>query len=333
MNLLNLLKNKNKMQSLEIKLENAQGVLTRNEDFVNKYKGAFESKTTGLSEVLTEEQDEDIMKFIVSAKTCVKKMNEDRSVYTRRMDEVKSMFTAQEAVLSDIIKQSQKLRDNSATIQLNKKSKTEEVPLLREKIEVYVKNTFVLELGKDIEDLQSCLLNPSDVLIEELSALEPNYTQNRFDQIIESIPVTSLYGNDVGSIIANVIEGKFEPLRDYYIKKMSEAIEATIHALAGKEVSPKEVAVPEPIVAKEVTQPIVKEKGKRTSLELEVINKEGWLQVVQMYFRDVEDLDGKVTLEKMRKHAEQVANKTGEVLEAGVTYKEVVKTSARVACK
>src|SRR5690606_35773741 len=71
--------------------------------------------------------DAEMNKFQVSAKQCVKKMKEDRMVYTSKMDAFKSEFTALENELEkDLYTAIQKKRDVSAAIYVKEQREKEQ---------------------------------------------------------------------------------------------------------------------------------------------------------------------------------------------------------------
>lgn len=308
------------MGEIEIKLDNFNTVLKTNESYVDTYKNKLQEALKGTTTELTTEQDDKLMKLQVSARTCKKTMNDSRSVYTRRMDEIKGMFTAQESALQSVIDEIQTKRDASAKIVLDKERKQQEYDSLLESANNQLRALYANELESDKATIAK--------LRGELGDAVPAFSLGRFEELAQGVRLASNYGNNVEEIAKKAKEGKHALLEPHYLKNINEWIEYC-KSLPEE----KEVEVPEPVAVvapTPVTPVAVTKKGVKEKLALTVLSDEGWLSVVKMYFRDNSDIKGNTTLEKMRKHAESIANKTGELLEVGVKYEEVVKTSARV---
>lgn len=307
------------MGEIEIKLDNFNTVLKTNESYVDTYKNKLQEALKGTTTELTTEQDDKLMKLQVSARTCKKTMNDSRSVYTRRMDEIKGMFTAQESALQSVIDEIQTKRDTSAKIVLDKERKIGEYNTLLESANNQLRALYANELESDKATITK--------LRGELSGAVPAFSATRFEDLSSGVVLKSNYGNDTDAILQKAKEGKHALLEPHYLKNINEWIEYC-KSLPEE----KEVEVPIPTQVAPPVQPAtvaVTKKGVKEKLSLTVLSDEGWLSVVKMYFRDNSDIKGNTTLEKMRKHAESVANKTGELLEVGVKYEDVVKTSAR----
>ncbi len=296
------------MSELTIQLDNFNTVLKTNENYVNTYNAKLEEALKRVKEELTEEQDSDLLKLSLSAKKAKTAMNDSRSVYTRKFDEIKGMFTAQEAGIQSVIDKVQQKRDASAKLVLNKERKIAEVEVLEKFVSDKLRELYMNELAEDVNTIHALNGNIEDA--------KPAFSQTRFALLVSKIVVKSAYGNDVEEIVKKSIEGKYEILQAHYLKAINEAI-------ANPKPKAETVAVPVAVVS----TPIATPKGVKEKLSLTVLSDIGWLNIVQMYFRDNTGLDGKVTLERMRKHAENVANKTGELIESGVEYEELVKAT------
>lgn len=318
---------------LTVQLENFQTTLQTNENYVTKYNSQLTKilgKHTG--GLLTVEKDEELMKFQVSASKCVKVMNEARAPYTRKMDEIKKQFTAQETILSDLGKKVQSLRDESAKIKLDKERKESEVSQLQIVAENRLKQLYADTLTQDKNKFLTVVTNGDlSTIEEELLLLKPDLTEVVFNHICSQVIISSQYGNDIDEIKKKAFEGKHELLRPHYVTAINAQIKYVISLIPGlKEgLEVKEEVVPVAITEKEVPVIASKPKHVREKLSLEVISDDGWLQVVQMYFRDNSSVAANTTLEKMRKYCESISNSTGEVLDNGVVYTEIVKAGIK----
>lgn len=314
---------------LTIHLDNFKTTLQENESYVQKYTSRLNSILPEHQE-LTPEEDEVLTKFHLSAKTCLTKMNDSRAPYTRRMDEIKGMFTAQEASIKTLLDKCQKARDTSASIILKKERKENEKLQLKEYAESQLRSLYSNLITQDKDMLLKSLETMKDPKIheDELLSLQPDLTNDVFNEMTSKIVLSSKYENDTDTIFKLAIEGKYDLLRPHYQSSINAHIKYVISLIPsyldkGAEVIP-EVVPPTP--ASVASAPVtVKKKGVREKLILSVDSDEGWLQVVQMYFRDNSGVDGKVTLDKMRKYCESVVNKTDERIDVGVTYTEDIK--------
>src|SRR5690606_24699969 len=98
-------------------LSTAGDIFKQNQNWLSSYKskhGKLLAIAKEEGDKLTPETDKKINEWQVSAKQCLKRMKDDRMVFTSKMDEFKKEFTSIENVLEkELYSQMQVIRDKS----------------------------------------------------------------------------------------------------------------------------------------------------------------------------------------------------------------------------
>lgn len=222
-------------------LQNAGELLSISNEWLSKYKdrqSKLLEKAAKLGEKLTPELDEEMTKWQVSAKACVKKIKEDRMVYTSQFDAFKAKFTSIENELEkDLYAQIQAKRDISAAIYARedreareaaalKLKKEQEYIVLKAEAERQVKEKCAAILKEDKGDIFDAFnaadADTIDALEAELQGLEPGFSIKRWDEDIAPVLSSSLLSEkELNNIILNAKLGKFDLYSPYYKEEMA----------------------------------------------------------------------------------------------------------------
>lgn len=220
---------------ISLDVESISGTLARNEEWLTKYE-ASQAKLIALAEKegekLSPETDKKLMEWQVSAKTCAKTMRTDRMVYTSKMDEIKSMFTAVENRLEkELYSPLQAMRDRSAAIyvkeqreaeqeEARKLAKEQERIRLLADAEQQVRNAYADILAGDKEQLFAAFngadASTIDAVKEMLSAVNVTFKIDRWNEITPIISSSLLDASELRNIVVNAKAGKFEACAPHY---------------------------------------------------------------------------------------------------------------------
>ena len=216
-------------------LQSAGAVLNQNTSYVEKYQNKSEillKKAQADGVKLSPETDEDINKFLVSAKTALKKMEEDRKPFTSKLQEAVKLFTAQENKLKDeIYPKLQAVRDASVTAyakeeaerrrleQLELDKAKERVQLLAD-AEQQLRNAYADILAEDKGMLTNAFENADADNINEVEDIlkncDPKFTQEQFDEIVLVLSPQYITISECDVIKEQAKSGKLEKIQSHY---------------------------------------------------------------------------------------------------------------------
>lgn len=216
-------------------LQNAGEIFAQNEGWLTKYRNSQEkliAKAKKVGEKLTPELDAELTKWQVSAKACVKKMREDRMVFTSKFDEIKKEFTAIENELEkDLYSIVQAKRDASAAIyakedreakaaaDLALRKEQERIELIAS-AEAQVRQMYADLLADDKEDLfnafNNCDAETIDGVEEMLAGIDTAFKIDRWHALVPAITSSIHTKEELDNIIVVAKIGKFDKVAPHY---------------------------------------------------------------------------------------------------------------------
>lgn len=221
-------------------LQGASLVLATNKGYVAAYQkkaAVLLKKAKECGGKLTPELDAEINKYLVSNKTCLKKMEEDRKPFTSKLQEVVGLFTAEENYLkNDLYKPLQEIRDASAKAwaeeekkqaaadQLKLDQEKERITLFAE-AEAQIRTGYANQLANDKGELICIAFEGSDAAtidqIEELlKDATGTYTEDMFSSIDVNMGIQYLTSGEAGEIIEKAKVGKLEKIQPHYASEI-----------------------------------------------------------------------------------------------------------------
>lgn len=375
---------------ISLDVESISGTLTRNEEWLSKYE-ASQAKLIALAEKegekLSPETDKKLMEWQVSAKTCAKTMRTDRMVYTSKMDEIKSMFTAVENKLEkELYTPLQIIRDRSAAIYVKEQREAEVAEAIKLKKEQerialladanqQVRNACVDILRSDKDELFAAFngadASSIDGVEQVLEGVDSVFKIDRWNEIAPILSSSLLDAGELENIIVNAKAGKFDAYAPHYkseidgyakyllslipqrreeiakgaeeskaaadLARKQRELEAGQQAEADARVQKQ---IDDAMKAAELDSKVAVEKGKSAgkvveSYSIVVSNRDGWMQIFQLYFQNsgIADL-GNIKMDQMKAWCEKYAKSSGVFIEHdSIQYEEKYKAVARKASK
>lgn len=186
---------------------------------------------------LSVETDGAINDFLVSLKKASKKANEDRSPFTRRLDEIKGFFTAEENALKGLETELQNRRNASVKVYAQEKAEQDRKDKLKldqakARIELFaeaeaqIRNLYAAYLNKSKAQLLGAFENVTLELFKEVEDLLKNvvgtFDEKVWDQLNADIsnplmyPLATTISDELEGICARAKEGKFEKVATHY---------------------------------------------------------------------------------------------------------------------
>ncbi|HEY1025317.1 MAG TPA: hypothetical protein VGE26_09155 [Sphingobacteriaceae bacterium] len=234
-------------------LQGASLVLATNISYVTTYQTKSEKlleKAQKEGVKLTPETDAEINKFLVSAKTCHKKMEEDRKPFTSKLNEVISLFTAQEnKLIKEIYPKLQQVRDASVTAYAKEErerqaeeqrkldQQKERITLLAD-AEQQLRNAYADILSADKAMLLSAFESADASTIDEVQSLfetcTPKFTQEQFDDIVLVISSRLISSEEVEVIKQKAKEGKYEKIQPHYVAEIKNYANHLLTLIPGR---------------------------------------------------------------------------------------------------
>lgn len=216
-------------------LQTATEVFTQNEVWLGQYKtkqAVLLAKALEVGEKLTPELDAEMTKWQVSAKAALKTMKENRMVYTSKMDEFKSKFTAIENEMEkDLYIAIQVKRDASAAIYAreDREAKAKEAQKLAKEQEritlladawqqVRAQYTATLEADKMeyFDAFNSATAETIDTVESILKDVDAVFKIDRW-HALQPVIVSSLHTQvELDNIIVMAKVGKFDVVAPHY---------------------------------------------------------------------------------------------------------------------
>lgn len=186
---------------------------------------------------LSIETDGKINDFLVSLKKATKTANESRAPFTRKLDEIKGYFTAEEALLKGLETRLQAKRDESVKIYKQEKAEQDRAAQLKldqakARIELFaeaeaqIRNQYAAQLNGDkqrlLEAFEEVTLENIDLLIEVLQADVAPLSQGVWDSFKADVssllmfPLATTITDELEEICNRAKEGKFEKVAPHY---------------------------------------------------------------------------------------------------------------------
>lgn len=221
-------------------LQSASAVLNTNISYVTKYQTKAEkliaqAKTEGTK--LTPDTDKAINDFLVSAKTCLKNMEEQRKPYTQKAQEFVKLFTTQENIINnDLYPKLQAIRDASVkayAVEESERRKKEQLKLDKQKAEItlladaeqQLRNGYAAILQKDKKELLHGLTVDTISHLEAFEIILKNFCadlkESEFNAIGIYLNSSLLSKEEMQEISLKAFEGKFEKVAPHYKTEMS----------------------------------------------------------------------------------------------------------------
>lgn len=216
-------------------LQGAELILATNKGYVATYQKKFDkllAKAEKEGTKLTPETDKEINDYLVSNKTCLKKMEEDRKPFTSKLQEVVKLFTTEENKLKDdLYTKLQAKRDASVkawAIQAAEDAKAAQAKLDAEKerillladAEAQIRNAYADILAADKTLMMGSFENATAETIDEVvavfEAIQPEFTQEMFDGINPVLSSNILPQWELDAIVTKAKEGKLEKIQPHY---------------------------------------------------------------------------------------------------------------------
>jgi len=181
--------------------------------------------------------DGKINDFLVSLKKATKKANEDRAPFTRRLDEIKGYFTAEENALKALETKLQSKRNESVKVYTQEKAEQDRKDQLKldqakARIELFaeaeaqIRSQYAAQLNGDKELLlhafETCTLDNIAEVESMLSAVVGTFEQSVWDRFNASFehelvyPQGRLIPDELDEICTRAKEGKFEKVAPHY---------------------------------------------------------------------------------------------------------------------
>ncbi|MDP3561701.1 MAG: hypothetical protein Q8R83_05955 [Legionellaceae bacterium] len=221
-------------------LVTANEILQANTGYVTKYIVTFdklliEAKAAG--EKLPPELDGRINNFLVSLKTALKKMEEDRKPFTQKAQEFVKLFTNEENILkNDLAPVMQTIRDKSVAIyakednelrekeQLKLKQDQERINLFAD-AEEQIRNAYADLLHKDKNELMEAFEGTDADNIDKvelfLAEVKGTFDVDRWRTILPIISSSILSIEDCAKIATQAKAGKLEKVQPHYTAEIT----------------------------------------------------------------------------------------------------------------
>lgn len=186
---------------------------------------------------LTPDTDGKINDFLVSLKKATKKANEDRSPFTRRLDEIKGYFTAEENALKALETKLQSKRNESVKVYAQDKAEQDRKDKLKldqakARIELFaeaeaqIRNQYAAQLNGDkgllLHAFETCTLENIESVSLMLNEVIGTFEQDVWDSFAASFenelvyPLAALIPDEIEGICESAKEGKFEKVAPHY---------------------------------------------------------------------------------------------------------------------
>lgn len=224
----------------EQEIQSASQVLATTKNWV----AAYQKKETVLLNLaekegvkLTPSTDQAINDFLASLKKANKTANEARAPFTRRLDEIKGLFTAEEALLKGLETKLQGKRDASVKVYVQEKAEQDRKDQLKldqakARIELFadaeaqIRSQYANQLNGDkvllLHAFETCTLENIDSVAAMLDEVVGTFEQSVWDGFNASFdhelvsPLAALIPDEVVGICEKAKEGKFEKVAPHY---------------------------------------------------------------------------------------------------------------------
>lgn len=295
-----------------------------------------------------------------------RKMTEIQKQYTSLENEIEKVLNPEIQTLRDnsAAVYARELRDKEAAAAAKLRKDQERIQLIAE-AEQHVREGYASILNGNKAQILEYFEQSNDETIIELENMlnntEPTLKVDRWDAIQPSLK--SLHGNDIPNIILNAKLGKYDLCADHYKKEMTaymeyilslvperkEEIKAGLQSEAAEKLKKEQADAQEAqanasadATAKQVHVAIEQAKMESKievlsakadapriadSYVINVLNRDGWMQLFQFYFeRSTEEDLGKIKGDQMKTFAEKMAKSDGLFIEhESIEYEEKFK--------
>lgn len=222
-------------------IEGTSSILETTKSWVEKYKKKHDSlleKAEANGAKLTPELDQEINDYLVSLRAAAKSAEEKRKPFTQKMDEIKKMFTSEEALLKTALSEKlQAKRDESAKIYAREaadKAAQDQLKLdqAKARIELFaeaeaqIRTQYANRIHQDKQELlnafEQVTLETIDALADVLASVVGTFERSVWDSFTADVsnplvyPLASKIPNEVTEIAVRAKDGKFEKVAPHY---------------------------------------------------------------------------------------------------------------------
>lgn len=221
------------ISKIEVNIDNVFTLLEKSETRLLNTQKYFDDNILLLESDI--KNDEALKSFIARATNTVKDINEQRMVYTKKLDEIKSKFTNVENTIKNYIGKAQDKRNEIAKVELDKAKQQElqrkqeelkqlEVVELRRQCEIDLASYF----EKMVDDFNAACIKSYHTItsenfnekVEKIKKMDNLFNEKKYKEFI--FGATSKFGHDVEAIRCDILIRNIEKYKKLFNEKVIE---------------------------------------------------------------------------------------------------------------